>query len=53
LHAAAGPTLEFTQAQARVAGGATVAHTAPTHVPGTDPVRSRAEIEGELTTSSV
>jgi uncharacterized protein (DUF2236 family) len=53
LHTAAGPTLEFTQAQARVAGGAAVAHTAPTHVPGTDPVRSRAEIEGELTTSSV
>ncbi len=53
LHTAAGPTLEFTQAQARVAGGTAVPHTTPTHVPGTDPVRSRAEVERELAASPV
>jgi uncharacterized protein (DUF2236 family) len=45
LHVAAGPIPEFRQAQARVAGGTTVPHTLPTHVPGTDPVRTRAEVE--------
>jgi uncharacterized protein (DUF2236 family) len=45
LHTAAGPIPEFRQAQARVAGGTTVPHTLPTHVPGSDPVRSRAEVE--------
>jgi len=45
LHAAAGPFPEFEQAKARVAGGTTVAHTLPTHVAGTDPERTRAEVE--------
>ncbi len=45
LHTAAGPIAEFRQAQARVAGGTSAPHTLPTHVPGTDPVRSRAEVE--------
>lgn len=45
LHAAAGPFPEFEQAKARVADGTTVAHTLPTHVPGTDPERSRDEVE--------
>jgi uncharacterized protein (DUF2236 family) len=53
LHTAAGPTVEFTQAQARVAGGTAVPHTTPAHVPGTDQVRTRAEIERELAASSV
>ncbi len=45
LHAAAGPIPEFRQAQAKVAGGTTVAHTMPSHVPGSDPVRTRIEVE--------
>jgi uncharacterized protein (DUF2236 family) len=45
LHAAAGPIPEFQQAQARVAEGTEVAHTLPTHVPGSDPARSRDEVE--------
>lgn len=40
-----GPLREFRQAQARVASGTYVDHTEPSHVPGTDPVRTRAEIE--------
>lgn len=45
LHTAAGPIPEFRQAQARVAAGTTVAHTLPAHVPGSDPARSRDEVE--------
>ena len=45
LDAASGPTPEFRQAQARVKAGTTVPHTVPTHVPGTDPVLSRDEVE--------
>jgi uncharacterized protein (DUF2236 family) len=45
LHTAAGPIPEFKQAKARVAAGTTVPHTLPTYVPGSDPVRSRAEVE--------
>jgi uncharacterized protein (DUF2236 family) len=45
LSVASGPTPEFRQAQARVKAGTTVPHTLPTHVPGTDPVRSRDEVE--------
>jgi hypothetical protein len=36
---------EFAQAQARVAGGASIPHTVPAHVAGSDPVRSRPEVE--------
>ena len=48
LHTAAGPFPEFRQAKARVKGGidpALAPHTVPTYVPGTDPVRSRTDIE--------
>jgi uncharacterized protein (DUF2236 family) len=45
LHTAAGPIPEFRQAKTRVAAGTTVPHTLPTHVPGSDPMRSRAEVE--------
>jgi uncharacterized protein (DUF2236 family) len=45
LHTAAGPIPEFKQAKARVAAGTTVPHTLPTYVPGSDPMRSRAEVE--------
>ena len=45
LHTAAGPAPEFRAAQARVAAGTTAPHTEPTYVLGTDPVRSRDEIE--------
>jgi hypothetical protein len=45
LSAVAGPIPEFRQAQARIAGGTTVPHTLPTHEPGSDPVRSRDEVE--------
>lgn len=43
--ATVGPLKEFRQAQARVAGGASCEHTTPTHVPGTDPARTRDEVE--------
>jgi hypothetical protein len=39
-----GPLPEFRQAQKRVAGAAWTLST-PTHVPGTDPKRSRARVE--------
>ncbi|WP_319450770.1 MULTISPECIES: oxygenase MpaB family protein [unclassified Mycobacterium] len=48
LHTAAGPIPEFGQAKARVAAGvdpSLAPHTLPTHVPGSDPTRSRAEVE--------
>lgn len=48
LHAAAGQAPEFEQAKARVADGvdpALAPHTLPTYVPGSDPVRSRDEVE--------
>lgn len=45
MQTAIGPLREFRQAQARVADGTTCAHTMPTHVPGTDPVRTRDEVE--------
>ena len=48
LHAAAGPFPEFRQAKARVKGGVDpelAPHTVPAYVPGSDPVRSRADIE--------
>ena len=48
LHTAAGPIPEFQQALARVADGVDpdlAPHTLPTDVPGTDPVRSRADVE--------
>ncbi len=45
LHTAAGPIPEFRAAQARVAAVTTVPHTVPTYVPGSDPVRGRAEVE--------
>ena len=47
-HAAIGPLPEFVEARKRVAGGVdpTLApHSVPTHRPGTDPVRSRSELE--------
>jgi uncharacterized protein (DUF2236 family) len=55
LHTAAGPIPEFRQAQARVAGGVDAElapHTMPTHVPGSDPVRSRDEVERTFADSS-
>ncbi|MFI5867333.1 oxygenase MpaB family protein [Streptomyces sp. NPDC051546] len=45
LHTATGPLEEFRQAQARVAAGTTSAHTLPGHEPGSDPGRSREDIE--------
>ncbi len=45
LHTAAGATPEFRQAQARVAGGTTCAHTEPAYVLGSDPTLSRDAIE--------
>lgn len=45
LTAVSGPIPEFQQAQARVRGGTTVPHTMPAHVPGTDPARSREDVE--------
>ena len=45
LSAATGPIPEFRQALARVKAGTTVPHTLPTHVPGTDTVLSRDEVE--------
>ncbi|NKY03816.1 DUF2236 domain-containing protein [Gordonia polyisoprenivorans] len=47
-HAGIGELPEFTAARRRVAGGTSAAHTEPTHVPGTDPVLGRAEIEAEF-----
>lgn len=48
IHVASGPMREFEQAQARVAGGldpALAPHTVPTYQPGSDPVRSRDDVE--------
>jgi len=48
IHLTMGPLPEFRQAQLRAAGkrnGAAPAPTSPTHVPGTDPKRSRARAE--------
>ncbi|BDX34227.1 hypothetical protein TUM20985_47740 [Mycobacterium antarcticum] len=45
LHAVAGPIPEFQQAMARVTEGTTSPHTLPTHVPGSDPLRTRDEVE--------
>ncbi|WP_137148028.1 oxygenase MpaB family protein [Mycolicibacterium sp. CR10] len=48
LRVASGPVPEFEQAKARVAGGvdpALAPHTVPTHQPGSDPVRTRTELE--------
>ena len=43
--AAMGPLKEFRQAQKRVAGGTTCAHTEPSYVPGSDPARTRDVVE--------
>lgn len=48
LGAGIGPLPEYHQALARVAGGTTVDHTEPGYVHGTDPARTRAEIEESL-----
>ncbi|GAA5167389.1 hypothetical protein GCM10023321_60060 [Pseudonocardia eucalypti] len=45
LHATTGPLREFRQARARVSGGTDRPHTLPAHIPGTDPTRTRAEVE--------
>ena len=48
IHIASGPVPEFEQAKARVADGvdpALAPHTVPTHKPGSDPVRTRSELE--------
>ena len=48
IHFTMGPLPEFRQAQQRVAAvrnGTVPAPTSPTHVPGTDPKRSRAKAE--------
>ncbi|HEY9263648.1 MAG TPA: oxygenase MpaB family protein, partial [Mycobacterium sp.] len=48
IHVAAGPVPEFEQAKARVAGGvdpALAPHTVPTYQLGSDPVRTRTELE--------
>ncbi|MDN3357895.1 oxygenase MpaB family protein [Actinomadura sp. DC4] len=44
-HAITGPIEEFRQAQARVAAGTTTAPVTPAYRPGSDPVRTRAEVE--------
>jgi uncharacterized protein (DUF2236 family) len=44
-HAITGPIEEFRQAQARVAAGTTTAHTVPAYRAGSDPDRTRAEVE--------
>jgi uncharacterized protein (DUF2236 family) len=46
--AAMGPLKEFRQAQRRVARGTVIDHTEPTHVPGSDPARSREFVEQAL-----
>lgn len=46
--AAMGPLKEFRQAQHRVARGTVIDHTEPTHVPGSDPARSREFVERAL-----
>jgi uncharacterized protein (DUF2236 family) len=51
LHTAAGPTREFTEAKARVAAGidpALAPHTEPEYELGSDPIRSRADIEHDF-----
>lgn len=48
IHVAASPVPEFEQAGARVADGvdpALAPHTVPTYQPGSDPVRTRTELE--------
>jgi hypothetical protein len=50
LTALTGPIPEFEQAQARVRGGTTVPHTLPAYVRGTDPARSREEVERSFAT---
>jgi hypothetical protein len=48
LHTAAGPFPEFRQAKSRVKGGVDpelAPYTVPRYVPGSDPIRSRADIE--------
>lgn len=45
IHFAMGPLPEFRQAQKRVAGGIRGAVTSPSHIPGTDPKRSRVKVE--------
>ena len=45
LHTAAGTSIEFRQAQARVADGTSCAHTEPTYVLGSDPKLARDEVE--------
>lgn len=50
LTAVTGPIPEFQQAQARVRWGTKVRHTSPRNVPGTDPVRSRADVERSIAT---
>ena len=47
LHAVTGPLPEFRQAQARVAGGTAVPHTEPAYVLGSDPERTREEVEAD------
>ena len=48
ISAASGPVPEFEQAKARIAHGIDpdlAPHTLPTHQPGSDPVRTRSELE--------
>lgn len=48
IHAASGPVTEFELAKARVAAGvdpALAPHTEPAHQPGSDPARSRTDVE--------
>jgi hypothetical protein len=45
MSAMTGPIPEFRQAQARVKGGTTVPYTLLAYVPGSDPERSRDEVE--------
>jgi len=48
IHLASGPMPEFEQAQARVSDGldpALAPHTLPTHQPGSDPMRTRSQLE--------
>lgn len=48
LHASMGEAPEFTAARRRVADGTSVPHTLPSYVLGSDPHRSRAEVESTM-----
>ncbi|PRC46888.1 DUF2236 domain-containing protein, partial [Mycobacterium sp. ITM-2017-0098] len=55
IHVASGPVPEFEEAKARVAAGIDpelAPHTMPTYRLGSDPVRSRTEVENAFATAT-